>query len=248
MRGDVLIVEDDQAIANQIAAYVQRAGFTPRVAETGIRGLSLYREHRPVCIVLDCMLPEMDGLRLCEQIREDSSDVPILFVTARIDEQERLEGFATGADDYITKPFSLRELIARIEVAMKRTHRMTSAISLRDVHGGDTLELRYGPMFLSGREKLLYWRDRPLVLTASELRLMRTMVTFPERVFTRDELLAELYPFAEADVVDRAIDVHIANLRRKLREREEGADECLQTVRGFGYRLSCAEACSQSSS
>lgn len=247
MRGDVLIVEDDTAIATQMAAYIGRAGFTPRVAETGLRGLSLYREHSPVCIVLDRMLPEMDGLALCERIREDSAEVPILFVTARIDEQERLEGFARGADDYITKPFSLRELIARIEVALKRTHRMLP-LSVEGATRGDTLELRYGPMRLSGREKLLYWRERALVLTASELRLMRTMVTFPERVFTRDELLAELYPFAEADVVDRAIDVHIANLRRKLREREEGADECLQTVRGFGYRVFCAEACSRNSS
>jgi two-component system response regulator BaeR len=231
MTGDIkriLIVEDDVEIANLMAAYLGQAGFTPLIAHTGSQAFKLFRMNPPVCVILDRMLPEIDGLDICRTIRAES-DVPILFVTARLAEKERLEGFRSGADDYIIKPFSFPELVARVEVILRRTSGNRSSPIIGSVHG----DLAQDP-----HKQEVTWKGEALSLTISEYKLMHKLISFPDRVFSREDLLAELYPYASADVIDRAIDVHIGNIRKKLKAIEEGASECIQTVRGFGYRLS----------
>lgn len=224
--GNILVVEDDVSIAHLIETYLHHASFDVSVAQTGANGLSLFHSQTPDCVILDRMLPEMDGLAVCRSIRK-TSDVPILFVTARIEEAERLEGLRAGADDYIIKPFSFPELVARVEAVLRRSNRTSKSE-----------EVPAHPLSIDPIGHVATWKSIPLPLTSSEFKLLQKFAAHPNRVFSRDDLLTELYPFASLDVIDRAIDVHIGNIRKKLRQVEEGADECLQTVRGIGYRLS----------
>jgi DNA-binding response OmpR family regulator len=223
----ILIVEDDVEIANLMAAYLQQALFVPDIAHEERQALLLFRTHSPVCVILDRMLPGSDGLDICKTIRAES-DVPILFVTARMEEADRLEGLRSGADDYIIKPFSFLELVARVEAILRRSgNRFLSKTDL--IHGSFALH---------PDKQEISWRGETLLLTISEYKLLQKLISFSSRVFSREELLTELYPYATAEVIDRVIDVHIGNIRKKLNAIEEGAGECILTVRGFGYRLS----------
>jgi DNA-binding response OmpR family regulator len=223
----ILIVEDDVEIANLMATYLKQAEFAPDIAYEEDQALSLFRSHSPVCVILDRMLPGSDGLDICKTIRAES-DVPILFVTARMEEADRLEGLRSGADDYIIKPFSFLELVARVEAIMRRTGNRLSTKT----------GLTHGYLVLHPDKQEISWRGETLLLTISEYKLLHKLISFPSRVFSREELLTELYPYATAEVIDRVIDVHIGNIRKKLNVIEEGAGECILTVRGFGYRLS----------
>ncbi|EPZ47512.1 MULTISPECIES: response regulator transcription factor [Alicyclobacillus] len=224
----ILIIEDDEAIADLIAAYLHQSGYTTQIAHDGDNGLALFRASQPLCVILDRMLPGVDGLTLCKTIRS-MSDVPVLFVTARLLEQERIEGLRSGADDYIVKPFSFGELVARVEAVLRRSRGATKdAVSALQVRS---------PFSIDETQCLITWRGEALSLTQSEYKLLAKFIAFPERVFSREDLLAELYPYADMDVIDRVIDVHIGNIRKKLRTFGEEAGECIQTVRGFGYRL-----------
>ncbi|MFB5190739.1 response regulator transcription factor [Alicyclobacillus fastidiosus] len=224
----VLIIEDDQAIADLIAAYLNQSGYTTQIAHDGDMGLALFRSTKPLCVILDRMLPGVDGLTLCKTIRS-TSDVPVLFVTARLLEQERIEGLRSGADDYIVKPFSFGELVARVEAVLRRSRTPNYA-------AGSPTRSRV-PLRIDEAQCLITWHGEALILTQSEYKLLAKLMAFPERVFSREDLLAELYPYADMDVIDRVIDVHIGNIRKKLRTFGEEAGECIQTVRGFGYRL-----------
>lgn len=223
----ILIVEDDTEIANLIAVYLKQAGFKTDIAHEEKQALSLYRQHSYLCIILDRMLPGGDGLDICKTIRAES-DIPILFVTARIEEADRLEGLRSGADDYIIKPFSFLELVARVEAILRRAENRTFT----------NTGLSHGHLVLHQDKQEISWKGEPLQLTISEYKLLNKLISFNSRVFSREELLTELYPYASAEVIDRVIDVHIGNIRKKLNIIEEGAGECILTVRGLGYRLS----------
>lgn len=225
MAGTVLIVEDDNKTATLISLYLRREGYDTAVALDGEEALRLVRQENPSVVVLDLMLPKIDGWEVCRKIRE-FSDVPILMLTARGEEFDKVLGLTIGADDYMVKPFSPRELVARIRAILRRT----SAIP-RD--GSD--KLKVGRLVLDSHKHEVSVDERRILLTPSEFKLLRLFMNAPGRLFTRERLLDELYPRGE-EVVDRVVDVHVGKLRQKI-EKDPADPRYILTVRGFGYRL-----------
>lgn len=220
----VLVVDDDPKIVALLRAYLEREGFRVVPALDGARALEAFSRHRPELVVLDLMLPEVDGMTVCRQIRQISS-VPILMLTARVDEGDKVAGLHLGADDYVTKPFSPRELLARIRAILRRTAH--SGAGSRLVRGSLVMDLDRHEVTVEGRE---------VRLTPIEYKLLQALLESPGRVFTRDQLLARIYAFDETVVVDRTVDVHIARLREKLGD-DPARPRFIQTVRGVGYKL-----------
>ncbi len=221
----VLIVEDDNKTSSLISLYLRQEGYESAVAPDGVEALKLARTLNPVLVILDLMLPLLDGWEVCRKIRE-FSDVPILMLTARGEEFDRVLGLTIGADDYVVKPFSPRELIARVKAMLRRTN-----ITARDRHD----RLAVGGLVLDTDTHEVMVDNRHVVLTASEFKLLRVFMNAPGRLFTREQLLDVLYPQGE-EVVERVIDVHVGKLRQKL-EIDPANPRYLLTVRGFGYRL-----------
>ncbi len=225
MTGTVLIVEDDNKTATLISLYLRREGYDTAVALDGVEALSMVRQKSPALVILDLMLPRLDGLEVCRKIRE-FSDVPILMLTARGEEFDRVLGLTIGADDYMVKPFSPRELVARIRAILRR-------LSTLPRDGSDTLKV--GRLVLDSRKHEVSVDERRILLTPSEFKLLKLFMNAPGRLFTRERLLDALYPQGE-EVVDRVVDVHIGKLRQKL-EKDPADPKYILTVRGFGYRL-----------
>ncbi|MGH7765860.1 MAG: response regulator [Candidatus Binatia bacterium] len=221
----ILIVEDDRKTASLVALYLEREGFKTVSAHDGKQALSLARQHNPIFVILDLMLPGVDGWEICRELRR-SSEVPILFLTARQEEMDRILGLSLGADDYVVKPFSPRELVARVKAILRRAERGTAKEEVRLSHGGLTVDHEKHRVTLNGRV---------LSLTLFEHTLLETLMAQPGRVFTREELLHRLYPNGEA-VIDRVIDVHIGKLRQKI-EDDPAKPKYIMTVRGLGYRF-----------
>ncbi len=225
IRGPILIVEDDKKTASLVQLYLEREGFETVLAHDGHEALELARRHRPIFVVLDLMLPRVDGWEVCRELRK-SSDIPILMLTARGEEVDRITGLTLGADDYVVKPFSPRELVARVKAVLRRG-RLTSDIDKNILsHGGLVLDLEKRKVSLN---------DSPVKLTPHEYKLLQALMASPGRVFTRDELLDHLYPTGET-VVDRVIDVHIGKLRQKIEENPSNP-HYIKTVRGLGYQF-----------
>jgi len=224
-RGPILIVEDDNKTASLISLYLQREGYRTAVVSDGVEALKLVRQENPAVVILDLMLPKLDGWEVCRRIRE-FSDVPVLMLTARGEEFDRVLGLTIGADDYVVKPFSPRELVARIKALLRRT-----SVTPRD--GSDKLNV--GGLVLDTHKHEVRVDDRPIDLTPSEFKLLRILMNAPGRLFTREQLLDALYPLGE-QVVDRVIDVHIGKLRQKI-EQDPSNPRYIMTVRGFGYLL-----------
>jgi DNA-binding response OmpR family regulator len=222
----VLVVEDDRKIASVVKMYLERDGYDVYRADTGREALRLARAHRPFVIVLDLMLPELNGLEVCKILRAES-DVYIIMLTARSTETDKLTGLDIGADDYVTKPFSPRELAARVRAAMRRQERgierQPPVLTAREL----TLDLKAHQAFVAGRL---------VALTPREFRLLETFMKFPDRTFTREELVERVFDHAY-DGFDRTVDVHIKNLRRKI-EPNRLLPTYVQTVYGVGYKLS----------
>jgi len=213
----ILIVEDEAKLAALEADYLRAEGFEPHCLANGLEVVPWVRAHAPDLILLDLMLPGRDGLDICRELRT-FSDVPIVMVTARVEEIDRLIGLDLGADDYVCKPFSARELIARVKAILRRG-RMPVANSL-------ALDEERHRATLDGRE---------LDLTPVEFRLLRTLASAPGRVFSRDKLLEHLYADHRV-VTDRTVDAHVKNLRRKLEEVRPG-QELVHSIYGVGYKL-----------
>jgi two-component system alkaline phosphatase synthesis response regulator PhoP len=214
----VLIVDDDPKVCETLDRYLAHAGYTTASALDGARALELARTFAPDLIVLDLMLPRVDGLEVCRTLRA-SSQVPIIMLTARTTERDKLAGLALGADDYLTKPFSPRELVARVEAVLRRAGSSEKKECV--AAGALMIDPERCEVTVSGE---------PVVLTATELRLLLSLARSPGRVFRRDEL-ARLALGDDFDGMDRTIDAHIKNLRRKV-----GAD-IIATVFGIGYKL-----------
>ena len=217
----ILIVEDDVKIADMLANYLLMHGFATEVCGNGHDAVARVRQQAPALIVLDLMLPGMDGLAVCTAVRAFST-VPIIMVTARVDEIDRLLGLDTGADDYVCKPFSPREVVARIKALLRRSE---GALA-KPVPAAFAVD--------EARQKI-HWRGQPLPLTPVEFRLMRQLMSRPGQVFARARLLDTLHE-DQRDVSDRAIDSHIKNLRRKLEQAGTG-DAGISSVYGVGYRF-----------
>jgi DNA-binding response OmpR family regulator len=220
----VLIVEDDQNTATLVATYLEREGFTTVIANDGEQALEMAHLHQPVFIILDLMLPKIDGWEVCRRLRK-VSDVPILMLTAREEEIDRVMGLSLGADDYVVKPFSPRELVERVKAILRRTRASAEITSVLS-HGGLVLDAEKHKVSLKGRL---------INLTTMEYKLLHALMRTPGRVYTRDELLDRFYQHGEV-VVDRVVDVHIGKLRQKI-EQDPSNPSFIRTVRGFGYRF-----------
>lgn len=226
-RDTVLIVEDDHNTAALVAAYLEREGFSTVVVHDGARAMGAAEECGPVFVILDVMLPNVDGWEICRALRK-SSNVPILMLTAREEEIDRVAGLAMGADDYVVKPFSPRELVERVKAILRRSRPAVSA-PIATVLSFDGLEM--------DPEKHRVTRDgRPVTLTSSEYKILHALMTSPGKAFSREELLNHCYRHGEV-VIDRVIDVHIGKLRQKI-EDDPARPRYILTVRGHGYRFS----------
>lgn len=225
----VLIVEDDAKTASLVAVYLEREGFKTITANDGQQALTLARQHHPIFAILDLMLPNVDGWEVCRELRR-SSNIPILILTAREQEVDRILGLTLGADDYVVKPFSPGELVARVKAILRRAGAPPAPASELLTHDELTLHLTKHRVALRGQ---------PVALTPSEFKLLGVLMAAPGRVFLREELLNCLYPSGEA-VVDRVIDVHIGNLRQKI-ETDSANPRFILTVRGAGYQFADEE-------
>ena len=212
----IYIVEDEPDLAALVADYARAAGFTPTVFADGAEALAAIRAAIPALIVLDLMLPGLDGLSLCREVRTFST-VPIVMVTARVEEIDRLLGLELGADDYLCKPFSPRELIARIKAILRRS------------------ALPEAPLAIDAAARRASVHGRLLDLTPTEFDLLAALVRRPGQVFSRAQLLALAHQ-DNLDVTDRAVDSHIKNLRRKIEAASPGL-EPIRSIYGLGYRF-----------
>jgi len=216
----ILVVEDDTKIAQLLLDYLHSAGFSARAVADGRVALGQIEAAPPDLLILDWMLPGLDGMAVCQAVRR-FSDLPILMLTARVDEVDRLRGLDTGADDYVCKPFGPREVVARVRALLRRAEgRMTTAAA---------------PWTVEDAALRIAWRGQWLALTRLEFLMLRLLLSRPGRVFSRAQLLACVNGDPR-DVSDRAIDSHIKNLRRKIEAAEPGCD-CITSVYGMGYRF-----------
>ena len=216
----VLVVEDDPKIARLLVDYLHAEGLQAQSVADGLQAVQEVRQAVPAAIILDLMLPGLDGIGVCRAVRE-FCDVPIVMLTARIDELDRLLGLDTGADDYVCKPFSPRELMARVRALLRRAE--------------DRLVKRTPPWTVDDNSLRIAWRGRWLALTPLEFRMLRLLLGRPGRVFGRAQLLDGVHVDLR-DVSDRAIDSHVKNLRRKIAAVDPGCD-CIASVYGVGYRF-----------
>ena len=226
MASDILVIEDDPGIARIVSLYLERDGHRVTAIGDGLAGLRAARESTPDLIVLDLMLPRLDGMEVCRTLRAES-DVPIIMATARVDEEDRLAGLDSGADDYILKPFSPRELAARVRAVLRRTARQTAA-------AGPSL-IEYDGLTIDRKARTVQRGDAQPSLTPTEFRLLVLLATEPGRVFTRDQIIDGVFGY-DFDGFDRTVDVHIANLRRKI-EPDARKPRYVHTVHGVGYRF-----------
>ena len=223
----ILIVEDDKKTASLVALYLEKEGFRTVIAHDGNQALELARLHRPMFVILDLMLPLLDGWEVCRQLRQ-TSDVPILMLSAREEEIDRVSGLTLGADDYVVKPFSPLELVARVKAILRR-------VRLERSPGDGILSL--GDLVLDSEKRKVTLKGRRVVLTPHEFTILKSLMSAPGKVFTRDELLSRLYPMDEVTVVDRVVDVHVGKLRQKI-EDDPSNPRYVMTVRGVGYQFS----------
>jgi two-component system alkaline phosphatase synthesis response regulator PhoP len=220
----IFVVEDDRDIADLIVHYFEKAGWEPTVFTSGTDAVSAARQHVPDCIVLDLMLPGMDGLEVCRALRGEASTalVPIIMLTARAEETDRIVGLEIGADDYIAKPFSPNELVARVRALLRRAQRPTAPEALIRV-GGVTMDLARHTVTDAGRE---------VKLTAKEFMLLQYLLQHRGRVVSRDTLLGDVWGYRYTGGT-RTVDVHV----RRLREKLPILVDALVTVKQFGYKL-----------
>jgi len=222
----VLVVDDDAKTVELVKLYLDRDGYKVLTAYDGVEALRLARESHPDLIVLDLMLPGIDGLEVCRTLRSES-DVPIIMLTAKTTEQDRLTGLGLGADDYVTKPFSPKELAARVRAVLRR-------LPGEALQRGPA-EIRHGDLIINFRKYEASLAGRPLNLTPIEFKLLGVLVKEPGRVFSRAQLIEKALGY-DFEGFDRTIDVHILNLRRKL-EPDPNHPKYIKTVYGAGYRF-----------
>lgn len=221
----ILVVDDDKKTVDIIRLYLEKSNFQPLIAYDGVVALEMVQNHQPDLVVLDIMLPKMDGLDLCHRIRSES-DIPIIMLTARSTIEDKLIGLELGADDYIAKPFSPRELVARIQVVLRRLSRTVETPV-------DTFQHQHLSVDFVRHE--VHLGDDEIHLTLKEFKLLETLVRQPGRAFTRVELLHHIFGY-DYSGLERTIDVHVKNLRKKI-EPNPAKPTFVQTVFGVGYKF-----------
>lgn len=224
MNKHLLLVEDEPILSETLAAYLRKAGYSVDTVLDGAAAMPAFKRTTPALVLLDLMLPTIDGLTLCRQIRE-KSQVPIIMVTARVDEVDRLLGLEIGADDYVCKPYSPREVVARVKAVLRRTSATSEVL---DSESQSSLRIDEKAMEAQ-------WNGQSLALTAIEFRLLYAMAREPRRVFSREQLMNQIYNDHRI-VSERTIDSHITKLRRKLMAFCDGQD-IIRSVYGAGYKF-----------
>ena len=219
----VLVVDDEEAIAEAVRARLESEGYRVVVAADGAQALDAAEREPPDLVVLDLMLPGMDGLEVCKRLQRDRW-VPVLMLTARTEEADKVAGFAVGADDYLTKPFSLRELAVRVRAILRRSERAAQATS------GETLRL--GALSIDAARRRVYVDGTEVLLTPLEFEILLTLARDPGVVFTREQLMDRVWGYRDY-AGGRVVDSHVARLRRKL--GEDGTTRFVRTVHGVGY-------------
>lgn len=227
MKKRILLIEDDPDIQHLVSYNLIREGFDVQAVGDGTAGLDAARRTRPDLVLLDVMLPGLAGKDVCRRLKSDRSTegIPVIFLTAKTDEIDKMIGFELGADDYVTKPFSPRELAARVKAVLRRTQRPAPPGTL----------LVFGDLRLDYEKREVRFRDTPLPLSALEFNLFYLLACTPSRVYTRDELLDRLWR-GESFVNLRTVDVHIRRLRSKI-EQVPHFPHCIKTLRGIGYKF-----------
>jgi two-component system alkaline phosphatase synthesis response regulator PhoP len=226
-RARILVVEDELDLQDLLRYNLEREGYSVASATRGEEALKAIRQERPDMVLLDLMLPGMDGLEVCRSLRSDAAmkDLPIVMLTAKGEEADVVAGLELGADDYITKPFSPRVLIARLKAVMRRRGKI-------EEKPDEDQPVRVGPLTVDPQRYEVRVNDEPVNLTRTEFGIVQLLTRRPGRVFTRSQIVSEVQG-ANVAVTDRSVDVHIVSLRRKLGD----AGRLIETVRGVGYRL-----------
>jgi DNA-binding response OmpR family regulator len=225
----ILIVEDDRAVARGLEYGLADEGFEVLWAETGQQALDLARERDPHLILLDIRLPDISGFDVCRQLRSEGKRQPILVLTALDEDLDKVLGLELGADDYVVKPYSLRVLVSRIRALLRRAYGELAAVSVGD-------RLRFGDVEVDMERLLVTRRGKLVDLTPTEFRLLRYLVSNPNRPFSRDELIEAVWGYASDVGSDRTVDVHVRHLRQKL-EDDPADPHWIVTVRGVGYKF-----------
>ncbi len=223
---EIIVVEDEPKIAKLLAEYLTLDGFDVTVLDEGSKAVEIIKERDPALVLLDLMLPGKDGLTICRELRQ-FSDLPIIMITAKIDEIDRLLGLELGADDYVCKPFSPREVVARVRAILRRVQQRPEAAK------EDELQYRNITMYLDRFQCVV--EAQPVELTAVEFRLLQALMSQPGRVFSRDNLMRQCYTDNRV-VSDRTIDSHVKNLRKKF-AKTAGDDELIHSIYGVGYKI-----------
>ena len=226
MAGNILIIEDDMDASALVKLYLQEDGYKVTQSADGFEGLRISKMINPDLIILDLMLPGLDGIEICKNLREDS-DVPIIMLTARVDENSRLKGLDVGADDYITKPFSPRELVARVKTVLRR--------SSLDTNDRKPAVLSFGAVTLDVAARIAFVDGTKILTTPTELKILEFLMSKPDVTFTRDQIIEHVFDF-EFDGYDRNVDTHVANLRKKI-QATGTKNRYLHTIYGTGYRF-----------
>jgi two-component system, OmpR family, response regulator ChvI len=225
---EIAIIDDEKHIRETISYALKKEGFSVSSYADGREALKNFQTTLPDLLVLDIIMPHLDGLELCRQIRQISMAVPIIFLSSKDEEFDRVFGLTLGADDYLCKPFSMRELIARIHVLFRRIAHYTAPVSSQDL-------LKIGPLELDTKRFTAKWNNTMLPLTVTEFRLLNSLAKNPGFVKTRDQLLQEAYPH-DTYLSDRTIDCHIKRIRKKLSEIDPAFAE-IETIYGLGYKF-----------
>lgn len=223
----ILLVEDDPDTIEIVQLYLEHEGYQVHLATDGLEAMRQSKELKPDLVLLDLMLPKVDGMEVCRMMREDSW-TPIIMLTARVEEESRLSGLDLGADDYISKPFSPKEVVARVKAVLRRTN--------PQMLNGSAQQLSCGGICLDLKEYEVKVHGEPVWLTPTEVKLLAMFLREPGRVFTREQIIEHVFD-REFDSFDRSVDTHISNLRRKLNTNADEA-QYIQTIYGVGYKFS----------
>lgn len=224
---NILVVDDEPKILEVLTSFLESRGFMVFSAETGKQAIEIFERENIALIILDLMLPDISGEDICRAIRKKSR-VPIIMLTAKIEEENLLEGLSIGADDYITKPFSLKELGARVEVSLRRASDDLVPLAMKN-------SFRDGDLTVDFEKNLIKKKQKEVFLTPSEIKILASLIKYPGKVFTRAELI-EIALGSDFGGYDRAIDNHIKNLRQKIEDDSKNPDYVL-TIHGLGYKF-----------
>lgn len=228
MQKKILIIEDDDNIANLVSLYADKEGYMVHHSDNGLVGLEDFTVFQPDFVILDLMLPELNGIEVAKTIRKTSS-VPILMLTAKSEELDKILGLEIGADDYLTKPFSPRELMARIKTILRRSNPILDS-------GKDANIIQIHDLWVNVEKMEIKQKNNLIHFSSLEFRLLLFLIQHPGVVFSRDKLMSEIYVNDDVLVFDRTIDVHIKNIRKKLGD-DSKSPQYIQSIFGVGYKL-----------